>query len=134
VSAVAIGLGVRGGGQIGPVVWGALVLYGAGLGLTVSLLTHALVHVPPARAADASGLLTTAMQLGQVTGIAVFGTVFLSLVKDFPSHSAARAVSSADALATTAYWLIPLSILGAAAGIVLARTLSRPSPASAASP
>ncbi|HEY3607277.1 MAG TPA: hypothetical protein VGL06_07235, partial [Pseudonocardiaceae bacterium] len=65
------------------------------------------------------------------TGIAVFGTVFLSLVKAFPSHSAARAVSSADALATTAYCLIPLSVLGAAAGIVLARTLSRPSPAAA---
>jgi MFS family permease len=134
VSAVAIGLGVHGGGQIGPVVWGALVLYGAGLGLTVSLLTHALTHVPPARAADASGLLTTTMQLGQVTGIAVFGTVFLSLVKDFPTHSAARAVSSADALAATAYWLIPLSVLGAVAGIVLARTLSRPSPAPAVTP
>ncbi|MGW5262311.1 MFS transporter [Microbispora sp. NPDC004025] len=97
----------------GPVMWAALLVYGAGLGVSISLLTHALVHVPPARAADASGLLTTAMQLGQLSGVAVFGTVFLSLA-DPPVP---------EAMGTTAWWLALATAAGAAGAVTLARAV-----------
>ncbi|WP_432928280.1 MFS transporter [Microbispora sp. CA-135349] len=102
----------------GPMMWAALVVYGAGLGISISLLNHALVNVPPARAADASGLLTTAMQFGQLTGVAVFGTVFLSLA-DPPRP---------EAMGTTAWWLSIVTALGVVAAVTLARA-ARPRPA-----
>ncbi|MEV7801765.1 MFS transporter [Microbispora sp. NPDC088329] len=102
----------------GPMMWAALVVYGAGLGISISLLNHALVNVPPARAADASGLLTTAMQFGQLTGVAVFGTVFLSLA-DPPRP---------EAMGTTARWLSIVTALGVVAAVTLARA-ARPRPA-----
>ncbi len=81
VSALAylgIAAGVRGGTQGGLLPF-ALAAAGLGLGLSVGpLLTQALAHVPPARAADASGLLTTTVQLGQLMGVAVLGSVYLS--------------------------------------------------------
>jgi hypothetical protein len=43
------------------------------------LVTHALVRVPLAQAGDASGLLTTTIQLGQAVGVAAFGSLFLTL-------------------------------------------------------
>ncbi len=43
------------------------------------LVTQALVRVPLHQAADASGLLTTSIQLSQAVGVAVFGSVFLTL-------------------------------------------------------
>ncbi len=57
----------------------------AGLGLALGLafspiITVTLTHVPLAVAADASGLLGTVFQLGQVLGVAVPGTIYLSLV------------------------------------------------------
>lgn len=58
----------------------ALAVIGAGLGLAVSpLLTRSLARVVPERAADASGLLTTGVQLGQLTGVAALGSVYLAL-------------------------------------------------------
>lgn len=69
------------------VLWPGLVLAGAGMGLAASpLVTQSLVHVPLARAADASGILTTAMQLSQVGGVTLFGTLFLS-VRSFGTTS-----------------------------------------------
>ncbi|MFF0270396.1 MFS transporter [Kribbella sp. NPDC004536] len=86
--------------------WPALVLAGAGMGFAASpLVTQALVHVPLPRAADASGILTTAMQLAQVGGVTIFGTLYLS------SHS-----FSTTSLAVA---------LTAAAGIVAAGFLAR---------
>lgn len=77
----------------------ALSLAGAGMGLSVSpLLTQSLVHVPMSQAPDASGLFTTAMQLGQVVGVATFGTLFLSL--------------ASPALAKTGYWLALVAVVG----------------------
>ncbi|MFI9576875.1 MFS transporter [Microbispora rosea] len=102
----------------GPVMWAALVVYGAGLGVSTSLLTHALVHVPPARAADASGLLTTTMQFGQLGGVAVFGAVFLALA-DPPRP---------EAMGATAWWLALAAAAGAAGAVALARA-ARPRPA-----
>ena len=55
------------------------------------LVTHSLMHVPVVAAADASGLLTTTLQLGQAVGVATFGSVFLSrsagAVASIPSPS-----------------------------------------------
>jgi MFS family permease len=63
----------------GPLLQLALVVTGAALALGFSpLVTHALVRVPLAQAADASGLLTTTIQLGQAVGVATFGSLFLT--------------------------------------------------------
>jgi hypothetical protein len=97
------------------------------MGFSVSpLLTQSLVHVPLPRAADASGLLTTTIQLSQVLGVAILGTVFLSLPRQADALSAAaKAHGSAAALTVTTYWLVSLALIGVAAGIGLSRTVLR---------
>ncbi|WP_157430208.1 MFS transporter [Actinomadura oligospora] len=50
---------------------------GFGLGVMPIVMTIALADVPPEDAADASGLLLTVMQAGQVLGVATIGTLFL---------------------------------------------------------
>ncbi|MER6079719.1 MFS transporter [Streptomyces sp. NPDC001833] len=58
-----------------------ILLFGLGMGSAFSpLFAISLRKVPPANAADASGVLTTVMQLGQVIGVAVFGSVLLNLM------------------------------------------------------
>jgi hypothetical protein len=58
-----------------------LFAVGLALGLAFSpLITVALTHVPIADAADASGVLVSILQLGQVVGVATLGTTYLSLV------------------------------------------------------
>jgi MFS family permease len=95
---------VRGGGGVG---WGlelALTTFGLGFGAAFSpLIALALSRVPPADAADASGVLATVTQLGQVIGIATFGTLYLS-VAGGPAHA-----GSAHAAAVT------FAVLGAGA-------------------
>ena len=78
--ALAAGLHSAGShGGITALTWTGLAAVGLGLGLSVSpLLTQSLTHVPAARAADASGLLTTTVQLGQLLGVAAIGSVYLS--------------------------------------------------------
>ena len=100
-----------------------LLVLGAALGLGYSpLVTHSLARVPLADAADASGLLTTTLQLGQVIGVAVFGSIFLSL--------AARAgqpglPASPHAIAATSGWLALLFAAGALTAVPLARSVAR---------
>lgn len=114
---LGVAAGLHGGTQHAPLLWAGLVVCGAGTGLSLSpLLALALVGVRPAEAPDASGLLTTTMQLGQVVGVAAFGTVFLSLAQSRPSG---------HAIATTAEWMAALSAVGAAGGLSLARTVRR---------
>jgi predicted MFS family arabinose efflux permease len=75
-----VALVLRDGGSGG--VWLQVFLVGLGGFLAVAfspLVTQALVRVPPHQAADASGLLTTAIQLSQAIGVAVFGSLFLTL-------------------------------------------------------
>jgi hypothetical protein len=72
--------------------------------------------VPRDGAADASGLLTTTMQLSQVLGVAGFGTVFLSVAE---SHDFTRAIS------TTGGWLAVTAGVGLVASIGLSRTVLR---------
>jgi MFS family permease len=98
-----------------------LAAAGLGLGLSVGpLLTQALAHVPPARAADASGLLTTTVQLGQLLGVAVLGSVYLSRAAVHPT----RAVAG-TAMAGTAGLLAVLSVAGLPASLAMARGVSR---------
>jgi MFS family permease len=112
--AAALQAGTRGG----PWLLVLLVLYGIGFGAAFSpLVTQALVHVPPAEAADASGLLTTTIQLSQVIGVAVFGSLFLTLA----AHPGAHA--SAAAFPTVELWLAALTLLGITGALVLARTV-----------
>ncbi|WP_254648216.1 MFS transporter [Streptomyces sp. GbtcB6] len=66
-------------------------LFGAGMGLAFStLFAFAVAHVPAAHAADASGVLTTVNQLGQVIGVAAYGSIYLALASgsDGPSDAA----------------------------------------------
>jgi hypothetical protein len=99
---LGISVTMHGGPQGSPLMWGALVMAGAGVGLSASpLLTQSLVHVPLSNAADASGLLTTTMQLGQDVGVAAFGTLFLSL--ELRSAEQFSVQASAAAQSATGY-------------------------------
>jgi MFS family permease len=100
----------------------ALIVTGASLALGFSpLVTQSLVHVPPPHAADASGLLTTVIQLGQAVGVAAFGSLFLTLDAE---RGAAGSAASGHALAITLGWLAAAMVFAAAAGISLARTVA----------
>jgi hypothetical protein len=114
-----VALVLHSGGQGGLVLQLALVVTGAALAFGFSpLVTHALVRVPLPQAADASGLLTTTIQLGQAVGVATFGSLFLTL------DSARGPVVSGHALAVTFGWLAAAMVLGVAAGIPLGRTVA----------
>jgi MFS family permease len=130
VGYLSLAVAMRGGAGGGPLMWAALVVTGAGQGLTLSpVIAQSLVHVPLSRAADASGLLTTTLQLSNVAGVAIFGTVFLSLDKldkNASAHPLAPSGNvSATALSTTlAYGLAVLAVIGIVAGTALSRTLA----------
>ena len=85
------------------------------------LLTQSLTHVPAARAADASGLLTTTVQLGQLLGVAAIGSVYLSRATATRISTAGRAAASAAAMSGTACWLTVLSAAGLLAAVVMVR-------------
>ena len=108
---------LRGGGTGGFDRWVLMTSLGLGLGLAFSPLMGLLIsRVPPADAADASGVINTLTQLGQVTGVATVGTLFLDLDGAGTAHSSAHAVTVA--LCVTA----GLAALGAA----LASRIPRP--------
>jgi MFS family permease len=89
------------GGRLGGWFYASQVGFGLGFGAALSpLLTLALTHVPPADAADASGLLTTVTQLAQVVGVATFGSLYLSLVATRPSGAASGTTALYEAGAT----------------------------------
>jgi MFS family permease len=126
---LAVASVLRSGGPGGVPLQAGLIVTGAALALGFSpLVTHALVRVPLRHAADASGLLTTTIQLGQAVGVATFGSLFLTL--DTDGGTATPAVSG-HALAVTMSWLAAAMLLGVVAGIPLARTAAaaRRSPA-----
>lgn len=114
----AIGFDLHGGGSGGVMLMAILAACGAGLGITFgSVVTHALVNVPPASAADVSGLLTTTLQLSQVLGVAILGSIYLSRASYVGPHA------SAGAVATTLYLAGGVLVLGAVGGLFLARTV-----------
>jgi len=74
-------------------------------------------------------LLTTMLQLGQVTGVAAFGSLFLSLAARAGrgAHQAVQAglPSSPHAIAVTSGWLAVLFAIGAVTALPLSRTVAR---------
>ena len=119
---LAVAAVLRSGGSGGIPLQVALVITGAALALGFSpLVTYALVRVPVHQAADASGLLTTTIQLGQAVGVATFGSLFLTL--DAERDTAAPAASG-HALAITLGWLAAAMVVGVVAGISVARTVA----------
>ncbi|WP_460336640.1 MFS transporter [Actinoallomurus acanthiterrae] len=104
-----VGLGAFKSGGVGLEV--AMGLTGLGLGGAFSpMLTMALADVPVTDAADASGLLVTMSQLGQVVGVATFGTLFLSVVPP-----------TGHALAVTGAALAAVAIFGACCSLLVVR-------------
>src|SRR3984957_16134767 len=107
---------------------------GRPVGLSVGpLLTQALAHVPPARAADASGLLTTTVQLGQLMDVAILGSVYLTrattpLAATPPAATHLAATHPAAAMAGTAVWLAALSAAALPAALVMVRGVNRRPP------
>jgi hypothetical protein len=92
---------------------------GAGLALAFSpTLTKALATVRAEDAADASGLLATVTQLGQLIGVAAFGTLFLNRLE---SLGALGAYTSGEALLACTYALAGTATLGAVSGLVRRR-------------
>ena len=76
----------------------SMALFGLGLGVAFSpLITVALIHVPVGDAADASGVLATLTQLGQVIGVATFGSLYLTLVAGHSSSTSIGVAASACA-------------------------------------
>jgi MFS family permease len=122
---LAVALVLRSGSPGGLALQVAMVVTGASLALAFSpLVTHALVRVPLHQAADASGLLTTTIQLGQAIGVATFGSLYLTLDADRGRTVAESGSVSGHALAITLVWLAVATALGVAAGIPLARTVA----------
>ena len=77
---ILLGLDLASGTHGGAAFQVILVVLGGSLALGFSpLVAHSLLHVPVTEAADASGLLTTTLQLGQAIGVATFGSLFLTL-------------------------------------------------------
>ncbi|RKS73862.1 MFS transporter [Motilibacter peucedani] len=109
-----LALALRGGGQDPWLLVPVLALTGVGMGLAFSpLLTLSLVAVPPARAADASGLLTTVFQLSMVLGVTLLGGRYLD-----------RAPSgSAHALSAVLVVVAAVSLLGTAGAYAVARVV-----------
>ncbi|WP_413799246.1 MFS transporter [Streptomyces iranensis] len=115
VSFTGAGLALRDGTDGGPWLLVALTASGAGLSLAYSpLLTRTLATVRQQDAADASGVLVTAAQLGLLTGVAVFGAVFLSVA----DGTVPSAGASADALWVTCVALAGAALCGALMSLV----------------
>jgi MFS family permease len=80
-SYLAIGANLFGGRLGGPLLMALLGCGGLGLGIGVTASIRLLTAAAPARyAPDMSGLITTAAQIAGVFGIAIFGTIYFSLV------------------------------------------------------
>ncbi|MFG2408098.1 MFS transporter [Streptomyces brevispora] len=127
LSALSYGLiavAMHDGSGGGSLMWVGTLLNGLGMGLSVSpLLTQSLVNVPMDKAVDASGLLTTIVQLGQVAGITVFGAVYLTLVGHVSSGTRDHVLGSA--MTTTALWILVVAALGVIPGAALSRIVLR---------
>ena len=94
-SLVVMGLLLRDATSFGPTEIAVFTVGGFGYGFAMSpLMTTALSRVPLAEAADASGFMTTAVQLGNVLGVATFGTLFLTRMEQHVPDASAHAISA----------------------------------------
>jgi EmrB/QacA subfamily drug resistance transporter len=115
LSAAALGFVLRDVGDGGIAMYATFVGIGAGLSLGFSpTLTGALATVRQEDAADSSGLLTTVTQIGQVVGVATFGTLFLNRVAATGVHAAS------DAMLVTTLALAGAAVVAVLAGLVVA--------------
>jgi Major Facilitator Superfamily len=88
-SLVGLALVLRQGGTGGAARWILMTTLGFGLGFAFSpLMGLMLSRVPLRDAADASGVIATLTQIGQVTGVATIGTLFLNMDTGAPGSSA----------------------------------------------
>jgi len=88
-SLVGMALVLRHGGTGGFARWILMTTLGFGLGFAFSpLMGLMLSRVPLRDAADASGVIATLTQIGQLTGVATVGTLFLDLDTGAPGSSA----------------------------------------------
>jgi EmrB/QacA subfamily drug resistance transporter len=107
VCLVGLALVLRHGGTGGAARWIWLTALGFGLGFAFSpLMGLMLSRVPLRDAADASGVIATLTQIGQVTGVATVGTLFLDL-------DTGAAGSSAHAVTVVCLVSAGLAVLGA---------------------
>ena len=107
---VLLGLLLRDGASGGTWLYLAMAAEGLGVGLAYGPnLNRALERVAPEDAADASGLLATVTQLGQLMGVATLGTLYLNRL----SHDARSATGAAHASAH-ALWLTTVALAGTA--------------------
>lgn len=107
---------LHGGESAGPAALTVLAALGLAMGLAFSpLLTVSLAHVALSDAADATGVVITLIQLGQVIGVATLGTLFLSLL-DGPG-----AAPSGSALGTTMIALTGTALISALLSVRLVR-------------
>jgi predicted MFS family arabinose efflux permease len=116
VGYLVTGLAVADGGKGGLVLAPALFVGGFGQGMAASpILTVALSKVAPQDAPDASGVLTTVIQLGLVIGVATFGSVFLTLAAVPGVHP------TADAIALTLWLIVAALVACAIASLAMVR-------------
>lgn len=143
------GLLLRSGGTGGIWLYVALAVAGGGMaGAFGALMTRVLSRVPLALAADASGVVVTVNQLGVVTGIATFGSLYLNLAGRLPVGGAVGGtldgVRAAFELSSAhAYLSVSVALAGlAGVGVILAlahirgsaRPAAQPAPAPSATP
>ncbi len=111
-----VGLDVADGGAGGLLLPVALFIGGFGQGMAASpIVTVALSKVAPQDASDASGVLTTVIQLGLVFGVATFGSVFLTVAAEPGLHP------TASAIALTLWLIVAALVACAVASIAMVR-------------
>jgi MFS family permease len=122
------GLLLHSGGTGGFWLYVALAVAGGGMaGAFGAMMTRVLSRVPVALAADASGVIVTVNQLGIVTGIAAFGSLYLNLAGRLPAVPSAGAfvLSSAHAYLAVSVALALLAALGVMFALAHGRATAR---------
>ncbi|MBO8198646.1 MFS transporter [Streptomyces smyrnaeus] len=108
-----LGVLLSGGGDGGVPLYVCLAASGFGLSLAYNpVLSRTLAGVRQSEAADASGLLVTTAQLGLLSGVALFGAIYL----EHAERTAPSAATSAHALTVTCAALVAGMLIGAVAG------------------
>lgn len=103
----------------GPLLGAGLAILGVGLGLSASpVITQSLQFVTGPRTADASGALTTTMQLGQALGVAILGAIYFAAVQTNAAQTSASSSGSFELIGTV---LAIVSVVGALLSLPLVR-------------
>jgi MFS family permease len=127
-----VGLLLHSGGRGGFWLYVALAASGAGMASAFGpLMTRVLSRVPLALAADASGVVVTVNQLGNVLGVAVLGALYLNRAGQLPTgpvvarELGAFALSSGRAYLTVSVALGVLALVGAALAALHGRAIAK---------